>query len=303
MTTGTTALERRTLGATGLEVTVLGFGSMELRGFGHNKGRAIDRPDAVKLLNSVIDSGINFVDTSPDYGAAEEIIGEALSHRRDEFLLTSKTGCPEYDDPIAPRPLKHDFGAANMRLVFEQTLRRLKTDHLDLLQFHASPSRSVLEAEDSIATALSFVDEGKVRFIGVSSEQPELDEHLEIPELQTIQLPYSAMQRGYEPQMLIAQQRGKGVIVRGGVGKGAPADGEPLTDKWADWTRANLDELLDGQSRNDFMLRYTLATPGLTTAIVGTLSLDHLKQNLAAAAKGPLEPDVFAEAHRRLYAL
>lgn len=298
-----TGIEKREFGTTGMSIGVLGFGSMELRGEGHNKGRAISREDGARLLNTVLDLGIDFVDTSPDYGQAEERIGEAIGHRRDEYILASKCGCPLYDDPVAPRPLKHDFSRASMTEVFEQTLTRLRTDHVDLLQFHASPSRSVLEAEDSIATLLEFRDQGKVRFIGVSSEMPELAEHVEIAEFASIQLPYSAMQRGYDPYMMAAKSAGKAVIVRGGVGKGAPRDGQPLPASWKDWESAHLDDLLDGESRNDFMLRYTLAHPALSTAIVGTLSAEHLAANVQAAARGPLSPEVYDEARRRLESL
>ena len=83
------SLETRVLGRTGLDVTRLGYGAMELA-----INTELTPGDAHKVLNQVIDSGITFVDTSPDYGASEELIGQAISHRRDEYFLASKCGCP-----------------------------------------------------------------------------------------------------------------------------------------------------------------------------------------------------------------
>ncbi len=84
------ALAKRTLGRTGIEVTRLGYGAMELAGI---KG-PIEPADAHELLNRVLDEGITFIDTSPDYGGSEELIGEAISKRRNEYFLASKCGCP-----------------------------------------------------------------------------------------------------------------------------------------------------------------------------------------------------------------
>src|SRR5205085_8794236 len=100
---------------------------------------------------------------------------------------------------------------------------------------------------------------------------------------------------------------GMGIIVRGGVARGVPDDWEgrvnymvPTEVMRNSWDAANLDELLDGMSRIDFMLRFTLSHPDLDTTIVGTASLDHFRANVAAAAKGPLPADVVAETKRRL---
>src|SRR5258707_15572594 len=104
------ALERSILGRTGLEVTKLGCGAMELRGPTGGRGREIDPADAARILNAVLDSGINFIDTSPDYGNSEALIGAAISGRRDEFSVASKCGCPinQPPPPDAERP-EHGF--------------------------------------------------------------------------------------------------------------------------------------------------------------------------------------------------
>src|SRR5688500_363844 len=84
-------LPQRTLGRTGLEVTTLGYGAMELRGA--PRGRDVSEAQAERILNAVLDAGINFIDTSVDYGVAEERIGRYISHRRSEYFLASKCGC------------------------------------------------------------------------------------------------------------------------------------------------------------------------------------------------------------------
>ena len=86
------SIETRPLGRTGADVTILGYGAMELRGA--PRGPAIEDEEAGRLLNAVLDGGINLIDTSPDYGRSEELIGRYVGHRRDEYFLASKCGCP-----------------------------------------------------------------------------------------------------------------------------------------------------------------------------------------------------------------
>src|SRR5690606_24638950 len=139
-----------TLGRTGLEVTRLGYGAMELRGADHFP--RLSAAEASAILNGVLDNGINYIDTSPDYGYSEELIGRHISHRRGEFHLASKCGCPiEAPDVPFDQRKPHSFTRENIRAGVEQSLVRMKTDYLDIVQFHLSPSRSVLEENDSIA--------------------------------------------------------------------------------------------------------------------------------------------------------
>src|ERR1700690_3726897 len=123
------SIETRPLGKTGVDVTILGYGAMELRG--QPRGPAIDDDSAGKVLNAVLDGGINLIDTSIDYGRSEELIGRYLSHRRDEYFLASKCGCLLGDPPAgATPPFPHDYSRGNVRAGVEQSLRRLGTDGL-----------------------------------------------------------------------------------------------------------------------------------------------------------------------------
>src|ERR1700733_2579506 len=125
----------RPLGQTGTDVTILGYGAMELRG--QPRGPAIDDVESGRLLNAVLDGGINLIDTSIDYGRSEELIGRYVGHRRDEYFLASKCGSLLGAPPAgAAPPFPHDFRPDNIRAGIEQSLRRLGTDRLDLLQVH-----------------------------------------------------------------------------------------------------------------------------------------------------------------------
>jgi aryl-alcohol dehydrogenase-like predicted oxidoreductase len=296
-------IPRRTLGRTGLEVTTLGFGAMELRG--DQGGPQIADEDAGRLLNAVLDEGINFIDTSIDYGRSEELIGKFIAHRRSEYVLASKCGCV----PGAGMGTDHVHTAENIRAGVEHSLRTLRTDHLDLVQFHRSLSRQEFEAEGALTEALALRDEGKVRFVGVSAILPTLNEQIEMGVFDTFQIPYSALQREHEDVITRASSAGMGIIIRGGVARGTPDDWESRryymvsNETMRDfWDAARLDELLDGMSRTAFMLRFTLSHPDLDTTIVGTGSIEHLRENLAVAAAGPLPDDVLREARSRLTA-
>lgn len=295
-------LQRRTFGRTGLEVTALGFGAMELRG--GPTGPELPDEEAGALLNTVLDEGINFIDTSIDYGRSEELIGTFIAHRRDEYVLASKCGCV----PGAPIGT-HVHTAENVRRGVEHSLQVMQTDHLDLVQFHRSLTQAEFEAEGALAEVLALRDEGKVRFIGVSAVLPNLEEEIDMGVFDAFQIPYSALQREHEDVIGRASAAGAGIVIRGGVARGAPDDWEgrpyymvPNETMRDYWEAAKLDELLDGMTRTAFMLRFTLSHPDLDTTIVGTRSIEHLRDNLATAARGPLPDDVLVEAKARLSA-
>ena len=296
-----TEIPRRTLGRTGLEVSTLGYGAMELRGA--PTGPDLNDDDAAALLNELLDAGVNFIDTSIDYGRSEDVIGNLIADRRDEYVLASKCGCV----PGAPQGSDHVHTAENIRNGVEASLRRMKTDHLDLVQFHRSLRADEFDADGALSELIALLSEGKVRFLGVSAVLPTLDEQIEMGVFDAFQIPYSALQRDHEDVIARASDAGMGIIIRGGVARGAPDDWEgrinymvptEVMRNW--WDDANLDELLDGMTRIEFMLRFTLSHPDLDTTIVGTANLDHLRANLAAAARGPLPDDVLAETKQRL---
>ena len=149
--------------------------------------------------------------------------------------------------------------------------------------------------------------EGKVRFVGVSGTLPNLVEQIDMGVFDAFQIPYSALQREHEGVIAKASAAGAGIIIRGGAARGAPTDWEGKVyymvspdEMRRRWELARLDDQLGGMSRMEFTLRFTLSNPDLDTTIVGTKDVGHLRDNVAAALKGPLPPVVYEEAKRRL---
>jgi aryl-alcohol dehydrogenase-like predicted oxidoreductase len=259
----------------------------------------------------VLDGGISLIDTSIDYGGSEELIGRHLAGRRDEYFLASKCGCLLETPAGARPPFPHDYTAANVRAGLEQSLRRLRTDRLDLVQVHMSPGRAQMEADKTVETLQSLRDAGKVRFIGMSGTLPNLPDHIAMGVFDVFQIPYSAVQREHEDLITAAAAAGAGTLIRGGAARGAPAEdkawqqgpiGLAEGEGQRRWESSGVDDLLADMTRLEFVLRFTLSHPALSTTIVGTSSADHLRSNLAVAEKGPLPPDLYEETKRRLKA-
>ena len=283
-------LETTEFGRTRIQVTRLGYGAMELRKIPEN--------EADNILNLVLDSGINFIDTSIDYGESEKLIGKYISHRRPEYFLASKCGCP------VGTLKEHIFTRDNIIAGINQSLKRMKTDHLDLVQLHASPSKELIEKDDVIRTLLDMKKEGKVRFIGSSSILPSLADHVEMGVFDAFQIPYSALNREHEEWITKASVAGAGTIIRGGVSKGTSVgvgNQVNLSEEWKSFRKANLGDLLDEEeSPTAFVLRFTLSHPNLNTTIVGTKNPEHFKENIRVADKGILSQEIYDEAKKRL---
>jgi aryl-alcohol dehydrogenase-like predicted oxidoreductase len=301
------AMQMRPLGRTGTDVTILGYGAMELSGMPREP--VIDDPG--RLLNAVLDSGINLIDTAVDYGRSEELIGRHIGHRRDEYFLASKCGCPLDPPRSAIPPYEHDYRPANIRAGIEQSLRRLGTDRLDLLQIHMSPSVARMEADDTIETVQALRAEGKTRFIGMSGILPNLPDHIAMGVFDVFQIPYSAVQREHEDLVTAAAGTGAGILIRGGTARGGPAAdkawrqgplGMPAGEGQRRWESSGVADVLGEMPRLEFMLRFTLSHPALSSAIVGTSKPEHLRANVAIAEKGPLPADLYEEARKRLEA-
>ncbi len=283
-------LPNKILGRTGLKVTQLGYGAMELRG----ARSEVDDNVAQRILNMVLDEGINFIDTAPDYGVSEERIGKYVSHRRHEFYLATKCGCNIGPDGVRREPA-HIWTADRLRKNIEQSLRRLKTDHVDILQMH-NPSVQEVEQNGLIDVLQELRDEGKTRFIGVSSTTPHLAVFAHMRVFDTFQVPYSLLERTHEFVLEEAANLGAGIVVRGGIAKGHSENGE----RWRKWDQAKLGELSGGMDRYEFVLRFTLSHPACHTTIVGSGDPDHIHANLRAAARGPLPTDLYQRIKERM---
>lgn len=288
-------MEKRSFGNTGLDVTTLGYGAMELR--------HVDESKAGRLLNEVLDAGINFIDTSPDYGPSEDLIGKFIANRRDEYYLATKCGCnvPVQDGENAPR---HIWTGKQVRHNIEHSLKRLHTDYVDVWQVHSAEPAELADS-DVLETMLNIQDEGKVRHIAVSMSgraeghgygqlRPYLDGDWDA--FEAIQVWYSALARASENAMAEAANRGKGMIIRGVVRR---IDPWISLDEFVD--KVGLRDLCDsGENAAQFLLRFAISQPSLHTTIIGTKSLVHLEQNIAAVESGPLSADVLSKTQERL---
>ena len=302
-------LPTRTLGRTGLNVTTLGFGALELRGMVAGVGRPLLPGQPAEILNAVLNAGVNYIDIAVDYGEAEEHIGRHISQRRPEFYLASKCGCPLDNSGFRPEertrfgvplPRFHDYSRVSIVDACHQSLRRMRTDYLDIVQFHFSPAREVLEQEDAIETLEGLRREGKIRHLGCSSILPNIFDHIEMGVFDVLQVPYSILQPEHSEAIAQAALAGLGVVIRGGVARGEPGAGHGSASVWDRWEQAELDDLLEGMTATEFLLRATISNPHAHTTIVGTLNPAHLHENVAAACRGPLPADVLEEAQHRL---
>jgi aryl-alcohol dehydrogenase-like predicted oxidoreductase len=293
---------KKTLGRTGLEVTQLGYGSMGLRGPKTWGVRVVSEEAADTFLNSVLDAGINFIDTSPDYGVSEERIGRYISGRRSEYYLATKCGCvyTQHDDHLE---IDHVWDRDVVAKNLETSLKRLQTDCIDILQFHGGDAES-LQRAGLIETLMSFRDQGMIRFVGSSSSLPNLPGMIELNVFDTFQIPYSCLAPKHHDLITKAAETGAGIIIRGGVAQGGP-DAEIQRDALnAVWSTANLDEVLPtGMSRAELILRYTLSHPHCHTSIVGTCNVEHLAENLASAQSGVLPADLYNDISSRVAAV
>lgn len=293
------------LGRTGVEVSRLGYGSMELRHTDTPGRPALDRAKAGALLQVALDSGISYVDTSPTYGPAEELIGEFIAHRRSEFTLATKTGFVIEELPAR----RHVFRADVIRRGIEWSLRRLRTDYVDVLQLPGSPTMHELEEFGALDALEQVRDDGLCRFIGISGWAPNLTEHVATGRIDVFQIPYSALEQDNEEIISAASAAGVGTVIRGGVAQGravlsgARADelgsADALATQRERWLGA-----IEGFATDPtgMLLRYTMSHPGVDTVIVGTSDPIHLQANLAAAALGPLPKDTRDEIRDRLKA-
>ena len=287
---GKFALRRNPLGVTGLDVTQLGFGA----GQRLSPDETFSTEQAGRLLNAVLDAGINFIDTAPDYGPSEAQIGRHLGSRRQEFFLATKCGC-NIDATGMRQDPDHLWTAERIHRNIDQSLQRLGTDHVDLLQTHNATPED-LQDTGVVEALLAIKEAGKTRFLGASTTAPHLITLVRSGVFDTVQVPYSALRRGHEKMIYEVAELGIGVVIRGGIAVGHRAYGR-IQDTW---TRSDLDSLLDGMDRYEFLLRFTLAHPGCHTTIVGTTKLEHLEANVAAAKKGPLLPELYARAKQLL---
>lgn len=283
-------MEKRTLGKTGMNVTVLGFGGAEI-GFEYASYDTVDR-----LLNSALDAGLNLIDTAECYKTSEEMIGRAVSARRAEYFLFTKSGHRGEGGDWNPKQMTEDI---------DRSLQRLRTGQLDLIQLH-SCSEDLLRKGEVTEVLQRARDAGKTRFIGYSGDGQAARYAVESGAFDTLQTSISiADQESIDLTLPLARDKGMGVVAKRPIANAAWKTGARPVSSYHHtyWERLNnlqYDFLQGDVNRGvEIALRFTLSAPGVSTAIVGTTNPERWKQNAALTELGPLDPGLFITIRNR----
>ena len=279
-------MEKRRLGKTDLEVSRLGFGGARI-GYEDVSAKQVD-----EVLNTLLDIGVTLIDTAACYEDSEELIGRSIGNRREEYVLASKCG------HVAGDATGEAWSREVISESVDRSLRRLRTDHLDLIQLH-SCSVEVLRAGDAVEEAMAAKAAGKTRYVGYSGDGEDAMEAIRMGVFDTLQTSFNIVeQKALEAILPAAVEAGMGVIAKRPVANGAVGRAEsPYSYADVYWERAQQVQIPEGAPEDPMALslRFAFSHPAIDTAIVGTVNPEHARQNLAFAAEGPL-PDAVLEA-------
>lgn len=304
-------MKYRRLGTSGLEVSVLGLGTNAF-------GKRADRETSIRLIHQALDSGVNFIDTANIYAGSESerIIGEALADRRQGVVLATKAGLVRGEGPNAS-------GSSRLHLQqeLEQSLKRLKTDYVDLYQIHTFDPYTPLE--ETLRTLDDMVRAGKVRYIGASNYAAwELMKAIGISESRgwtkyiSTQVSYSLADRTPEQELVpMCTDQGVGIIpyfpLAGGIlsGKyhsvkeapaGSRADTDPNFGRFLDEERIALGQQVSRlaadreTSASALSLAWLMTRPAVSTVIVGATRPEQLEDNLRSVSVD-LDPELLTQ--------
>jgi aryl-alcohol dehydrogenase-like predicted oxidoreductase len=300
-------MKYRTLGRTGIQVSPYALGAMMFGAMGNT-----DHDDAYRIIHRALDAGINFIDTADVYsaGESEEIVGKAVEGRRDDVVLTSKVHYPMGEDP-------NHRGNSRRWIIkaVEGSLRRLRTDYLDLYLVHR-PDPAV-DVEETLSALSDLIRSGKVRAIGGSTfpaseivEAQWVAERRGLERFRIEQPPYSILNRSIEREVLpIAARYGMGTMVWSPLGQGL-LTGRHRKGQQADTHRSGFmpqhfgdERKLDvveqlvpladkaGLPMTHLAMAFAIAHPGVTSAILGPRTMQQL-DDLLAGAEVTLDDDI-----------
>jgi aryl-alcohol dehydrogenase-like predicted oxidoreductase len=289
----------RTLGRTGLKVSPYVLGAMMFGAIGNP-----EHHDCMRIIHRALDAGINVIDTAPAYsgGESEEIVGKALRGRRDDVILATKVHLVMGDEPTQGGNSRRWITAS-----VDKSLRRLQTDYIDLYQIHRPDPDT--DIEETLSVLSDLVRSGKVRAIG-SSTMPASDmveaqwvaERRGLERFRSEQPTYSILNRGIEAEVLpVAQRYGMGILVWSPLAQGLLTGRIRKGQQQTDLRRAALFKHLSDERRLDAVeeltaladgaglplrhiaLAFAIAHPGVSSAIIGPRTMDHLEDLIAGA--------------------
>lgn len=275
-----------------MQVSVLGFGGAEI-GFEN-----VSVPDVERLLGTALDAGLNVIDTAECYKTSEELIGQAVGHRRSDYYLFTKCGHASGFE-------REDWDPVMLADSIDRSLHRLKTDYVDLIQLH-SCSEELLRQGDVIDVLRRAKEAGKARYIGYSGDREAAAYAVACGAFDTLQTSVNiADQQPVETTLPEAEKRGIGVIAKRPIANAAwKTGGRPASEYhvpyWERLQELDYGFLRDGLSESVAMaLRFTLSLPAVATAIVGTSKPDRWVQNAALADRGRLPAEQLEAIRRR----
>jgi len=275
-------MEKRRLGKTDMEISILGFGGSEI-GYEHASAETV-----AELLNSALDAGLNVIDTAECYYNSEELIGQAVSNRRKEFYLFTKCGHPHGMESSA------NWSKDSILESVTRSLQRLKTDRLDLLQLHSCSEAELRKGEviDALQTAR---EKDYTRYIGYSGDSRAAHFAVESGAFDTLQTSINiADQEAIDLALPLAREKQMGVIAKRPIANAAWKTGHRPIDSyhheyWERLRKLNFDFVRGDLNRSvSIALRFTLSVPGVHTAIVGTKKPERWSQNAQLLEAGPL---------------
>jgi aryl-alcohol dehydrogenase-like predicted oxidoreductase len=270
-----------------------------------NFGWSADEATSFSILDAALDAGINFLDTAACYRISEELIGRTIAHRRDEYVLATKAG------HYVPRGEGQDWTAEVVSESIDRSLRRMKTDRLDIVQLH-SCGVDVLERGDVIRALQDAKAAGKVRHVSYSGDNEAAHWAVDSGLFDTLQTSFNLTDQRARSSGLLkkAEERGMGIIIKRPIGGGTWARakrGEPsrrgYDSQYADRAKAMAAEGdLPGEPENSILLAlgFTLGHPEPDVAIVGTKSPEHMASNIEMVERQlPLAEAAIEELHAR----
>ncbi len=277
----------RRLGRTGLQISEIGFGALEIgRDWGvvPSDRSKPDEETSIHMLERALELGITFIDTAMAYVKSEERIGKALASgrlRRDAFILATKAG-ERFDEANGS---VYDYSYDGITRSVQDSFTRLQVDRVELLQIHTAPLE-VVRAGDALRALEDFRKAGRCDYVGASfSDEPACAEAIRSGAYDTIQITYNLLARTQAERLLIlARAADVGVIVKLPLAKGALSSKASLLSP-AEQERVAPYRFLErpGQTLAQAALRFVLSHPAVTCAIPGSKRVEHLEANVAIA--------------------
>jgi aryl-alcohol dehydrogenase-like predicted oxidoreductase len=286
-------METTILGKTGLKVGRLGAGLAEI-------GSLADISEAGRLLNIALDGGINFLDTAACYVNSEEWIGRTISHRRQEYILVTKAG------HVIEGYEGEEWTARTVLDSIERSLKRMRTDYLDLVQLH-SCGVEVLKRGEAIQALLDAKQGGKVHFIGYSGDGEAAKWAIESGQFDTLQTTFNLIDQSARLERIPkARAKRMGIIAKRPIANaawGAPESSDQVREGYRQSAQAMLEMGPIPKAPRDpilLALGFVLAHEDVDTAIVGTRNPEHMKANIELIENElPISQEVVEELHHR----